>query len=322
MRKRLILLLGLGCLLPPGESIGYTCPPGESKKTITLGVGDSVDFSTQDADYYGKNVKCVVKFKKAKKAKCELNFSCSKFFLDAKNSNCHKALRCKGCDVLKIGKAKYCHYGPHASHGPHGSTLNVLFRSMKRSKGGKGAECEATCVDPDDWTPTTVAPTIGCQNEGEGGLFGLDYEGNASKTVSGLTCQKWSDPKPHNHKQYKYNKNKYKDVGEHNFCRNPGANHKVVWCFTTHKWKIWQPCDVPKCDIDCQAGDGKYYKGEVNKTGSGKDCQVWAEQKPHKHKHKDVGENNFCRNPDNHDAVWCYTTDKKKRWEECNVPKC
>jgi len=73
---------------------------------------------------------------------------------------------------------------------------------------------------------------------------------------------------------------------------------------------------------DCQAGDGKYYKGEVNKTGSGRDCQVWAEQKPHKHKHKDVGENNFCRNPDNHDAVWCYTTDKKKRWEECNVPKC
>ena len=89
----------------------------------------------------------------------------------------------------------------------------------------------------------------GCQNEGEGGFFGIDYEGNASKTVSGLTCQKWSDPKPHNHKQYKYNKDKYKDVGEHNFCRNPGANHKVVWCFTTHKWKIWQPCDVPKCDI-------------------------------------------------------------------------
>ena len=42
---------------------GYTCPPGESKKTITLGVGESVEFSTQDADSYGQNVKCVVKFK-------------------------------------------------------------------------------------------------------------------------------------------------------------------------------------------------------------------------------------------------------------------
>merc|ERR1712055_635394 len=39
-----------------------------------------------------------------------------------------------------------------------GRTLNVLFRSNKRSKGGEGAECEATCVDPDDETPTTVAP--------------------------------------------------------------------------------------------------------------------------------------------------------------------
>ena len=72
---------------------------------------------------------------------------------------------------------------------------------------------------------------------------------------------------------------------------------------------------------DCQADDGKNYKGEMNKTKSGKDCQDWAEQSPHKHKYKDVGEHNFCRNPD-HDAVWCYTTDKKKRWEKCDVPQC
>ena len=42
---------------------GYTCPSGKSKETITLGVGESVDFSTQETDTYGKNVKCVVKFK-------------------------------------------------------------------------------------------------------------------------------------------------------------------------------------------------------------------------------------------------------------------
>ena len=72
---------------------------------------------------------------------------------------------------------------------------------------------------------------------------------------------------------------------------------------------------------DCQANDGKNYEGEVNKTKSGKDCQDWAEQSPHKHKYEEVGEHNFCRNPD-HDAVWCYTTDKKKRWEACDVPKC
>merc|ERR1711962_1363171 len=131
---------------------GYTCPPGKSKKTITLGVGESVDFSTQDADSYGKNVKCVVKFKKAKKAKCELNFSCSAFTLTAKNSNCNR-----GSDFLKIGKEKFCEDdSPDVTVA--GRTLNVLFRSNKRSKGGEGAECEATCVDPDDETPTTVAP--------------------------------------------------------------------------------------------------------------------------------------------------------------------
>merc|ERR1711962_740305 len=131
---------------------GYTCPPGKSKKTITLGVGESVDFSTQDADSYGKNVKCVVKFKKAKKAKCELNFSCSAFTLTAKNSNCNR-----GSDFLKIGKEKFCEdNSPDVTVA--GRTLNVLFRSNKKSKGGEGAECEATCVDPDDETPTTVAP--------------------------------------------------------------------------------------------------------------------------------------------------------------------
>ena len=42
---------------------GYTCPSGKSKETITLAVGESVDFSTQETDTYGKNVRCQVKFK-------------------------------------------------------------------------------------------------------------------------------------------------------------------------------------------------------------------------------------------------------------------
>ena len=85
----------------------------------------------------------------------------------------------------------------------------------------------------------------GCQNEGEGGLFGKDYEGNVAKTVSGLECQKWSEQKPHKHKSA--------DVGEHNFCRNPD-DHKGVWCYTTDKKKRWEACDVPKCDIGQSLG--------------------------------------------------------------------
>ena len=79
---------------------------------------------------------------------------------------------------------------------------------------------------------------------------------------------------------------------------------------------------MTSASLDCQTGDGKGYKGEVDKTVSGKDCQDWAEQSPHKHKFEEVGEHNFCRNPDNHTMVWCYTTDKKKRWEKCDVPQC
>ena len=72
--------------------------------------------------------------------------------------------------------------------------------------------------------------------------------------------------------------------------------------------------------------DGKAvddYKGKVAKTTSGLECQMWSEQRPHKHRFGDLGEHNFCRNPDGWpEGVWCYTTDKKKRWELCDVPKC
>merc|ERR1719490_496272 len=156
---------------------GYTCPSGKSKETITLAVGESVDFSTQETDTYGKNIKRVVKFKRGKKSKCKLNFSCSAFTLTAKNSNCNK-----GSDFMKIGKEKFCEdNSPDVT--VNGRTLNVLFRSNKRSKGGDGAECTATCIsndeastsapstDPPTTTPTpatTAAPTTGGVTNGPG----------------------------------------------------------------------------------------------------------------------------------------------------------
>jgi hypothetical protein len=53
---------------------------------------------------------------------------------------------------------------------------------------------------------------------------------------------------------------------------------------------------------------------------------LWDEQKPHKHKYTDSKypkadlDGNFCRNPSGHRTIWCYTTDPKKRWDEC-VPR-
>ena len=103
----------------------------------------------------------------------------------------------------------------------------------------------------------------GCQNEGEGGVNGQDYEGNEAKTVSGLECQKWSEQKPHKHR--------FSDIGDHNFCRNPDK-HKGVWCYTTDKNKRWELCDVPKCDktlisVACRDNNDCKEVGEICQGG-------------------------------------------------------
>jgi hypothetical protein len=70
-------------------------------------------------------------------------------------------------------------------------------------------------------------------------------------------------------------------------------------------------------------GNGSNYRGKQQFTKSGKMCQNWTSQSPQKHtrtpsKRPKAGlAANFCRNPDGHKTIWCYTNDPKKRWEEC-----
>merc|ERR1712045_68386 len=56
------------------------------------------------------------------------------------------------------------------------------------------------------------------------------------------------------------------------------------------------------------------------KTESGKQCQYWNLDYPHSHDYNSEGSHNFCRNPDNAEKPWCYTTDSSKRWEYCDCP--
>merc|ERR1711872_1012635 len=80
----------------------------------------------------------------------------------------------------------------------------------------------------------------------------------------------------------------------------------------------------------CSNADCSAYRGTKATTVSGRKCQPWASQKPHKHtytaaKYPNGGlEANYCRNPDAWKGIgaWCYTADPKKRWESCGVPAC
>ncbi len=79
-------------------------------------------------------------------------------------------------------------------------------------------------------------------------------------------------------------------------------------------------------NLDCQEGDplGVSYTGSTNSTASGRTCQVWSASQPHVSMYPELGEHNYCRNPDRtpYGGVWCHTTDPDKFWEHCSVPIC
>ncbi|KAJ7337778.1 hypothetical protein OS493_007934 [Desmophyllum pertusum] len=119
----------------------------------------------------------------------------------------------------------------------------------------------------------------------------------------------------------------------------PIFDHDMINCTL---YDIANGGDAPECyqyyplqgddtrSTDCYYDIGVGYRGNVNITQSGRTCQSWSSQCPHRHWRtpKDVvdGQNdsNMCRNPDSSapDGPWCYTTDPDVRWEYCNVSRC
>lgn len=80
---------------------------------------------------------------------------------------------------------------------------------------------------------------------------------------------------------------------------------------------------VPCGPTEGLSGNGQDYRGCQDTTQSGKTCQYWSSQSPHKHGHTpqskpNMGlDGNFCRNPDGSKQIWCYTTDAKTKREDC-----
>ena len=65
----------------------------------------------------------------------------------------------------------------------------------------------------------------------------------------------------------------------------------------------------------------------VSKTKTGNECQNWTSNYPHKNEsynarrypNADLGNHNFCRNPDGRAKAWCFTQDPDMETEECDL---
>ncbi|KAK9411717.1 plasminogen [Crotalus adamanteus] len=167
---------------------------------------------------------------------------------------------------------------------------------------------------------------------------GSNYRGTAAMTITGKKCQAWISMRPHRHSK---TPSAFPDADlRRNYCRNPDGD-KAPWCYTTDPETRWDYCNLQKCakpetsqtltlNIDCRVGSGRDYRGHIATTGSGRTCQEWQSQVPHEHTsftpetHPRSGlEKNYCRNPDGDtNGPWCYTTDKNKGWEYCDIPQC
>ncbi|XP_069479301.1 prothrombin [Ambystoma mexicanum] len=104
-------------------------------------------------------------------------------------------------------------------------------------------------------------------------------------------------------------------------------------------WAKYQACEPEKkkprdvisdcVNGSCAQGIGTNYRGSVDVTKSGIECQFWSSNFPHKtqinprtHPNSSLTKN-YCRNPDrNPSGPWCYTRDSKVKREECAVPVC
>ncbi|XP_071128493.1 uncharacterized protein [Mytilus edulis] len=83
---------------------------------------------------------------------------------------------------------------------------------------------------------------------------------------------------------------------------------------------------LPATSDDCYYRiDGKaFYNGTRSITASGITCQRWDSNSPHIPKQWPFGRGNknYCRNPDEDDRPWCYTSDPETRWEYCGIDLC
>ncbi|XP_077862164.1 apolipoprotein(a)-like [Saccoglossus kowalevskii] len=195
--------------------------------------------------------------------------------------------------------------------------------------GDVGAWCYTTKLDK-RWAYCDVGkPSDDCKiSECFEAEDGSDYRGIVNITKDGENCSVWIDQTIHYHSRTPRNF-PFGGLGDHNYCRNPDGDDGV-WCYTTNPEVRWDYCYVGEPREDCSECytdfNGTDYRGAVNTTTNGTECQKWTSLTPHNHsdtpsEHTEtgLGNHNFCRNPDNSDGAWCYTTDPGIRVGKCDI---
>ncbi|XP_015685516.1 hepatocyte growth factor-like, partial [Protobothrops mucrosquamatus] len=131
---------------------------------------------------------------------------------------------------------------------------------------------------------------------------GATYRGNISVTKSGIECQAWNSTIPHEHRIYEITTENCEGL-------HYTAKHIIQ-------------------EVECMTCNGEGYRGPMDHTETGKECQRWDLQRPHRHpfrpeKYPDKGfDDNYCRNPDGKPRPWCYTLDPNTPWEFCSIKTC
>ncbi|XP_071144063.1 plasminogen-like isoform X2 [Mytilus edulis] len=92
----------------------------------------------------------------------------------------------------------------------------------------------------------------------------------------------------------------------------------VSQCGSDDQWTT--DYSVSCTDEDCYT-NSTTYQGKVTCTVTGITCDVWKSANGAMPAGPDKN-TNYCRDPDNTGAPWCYTTDSNVRWEYCPIPKC